>query len=145
MIDNLLTLGTLPKQSDLSDESAIALEWSIATVLRSGDELFVCSVMEAADKTDSATKDRVAKLRNQKERQTTALVLVKQTTALLNRTQLHVTVTAQALHAKNAKHLMIDLIDHINPTLVVMGSRGLGKLAGIVLGSTSRYLIEKVS
>lgn len=66
-------------------------------------------------------------------------------TALLERTRLHVRVHCQAIHAKNARHMLIDLIDYIQPVLVIIGSRGLSKLKGIILGSVSHYLIQKSS
>lgn len=66
----------------------------------------------------------------QKERQTTCLLLTKQVAGLLQRTQLHITVTCQFLHAKNARHMLLDLIDFLEPTMVIVGSRGLGKLKG---------------
>jgi hypothetical protein len=40
---------------------------------------------------------------------------------------------------------MTDLIDFLEPTMVIVGSRGLGKLKGILLGSTSHYLVQKSS
>ncbi|WVQ96325.1 hypothetical protein IAU59_003429 [Kwoniella sp. CBS 9459] len=92
-----------------------------------------------------SNSDRAQKLRVQKERQTTALMLVKQVTGLLQRTRLHITVTCQFLHAKNARHMLLDLIDFLEPTMVIVGSRGLGKLQGILLGSTSHYLVQKSS
>lgn len=66
-------------------------------------------------------------------------------TALLERTRLHVRVKCQAIHAKNARHMLIDLIDYFAPTLVIIGSRGLSRLKGIILGSVSHYLIQKSS
>lgn len=41
--------------------------------------------------------------------------------------------------------MLIDLIDYFAPTLVIIGSRGLSRLKGIILGSTSHYLIQKSS
>ncbi len=51
--------------------------------------------------------DRATKLRIQKERQTQALRLVKQVTGLLQRTRLNIQVTCQAIHSKNARHMML--------------------------------------
>lgn len=89
--------------------------------------------------------DKSAKIRNQQERQTRCLHLSREATALLERTRLHVAVQCQAIHAKNARHMLVDLIDYIQPTLVIIGSRGLGKLKGVILGSMSHYLIQKSS
>lgn len=134
--------------SDLSEEAGYALQWAIGTVARDGDELLVTTVMETDSKVDPknpSDQDRAAKLRVQKERQGVALQLVRQVTGLLQRTKLNITVTCQAIHSKNARHMLLDLIDYLEPTMVIVGSRGLGKLSGILLGSTSHYLVQKSS
>ncbi|KAK7690050.1 hypothetical protein QCA50_006695 [Cerrena zonata] len=74
-----------------------------------------------------------------------AYILVRQATSLLQRTRLHVTIACQAWHAKNARHMLLDIVDYIEPTMLIVGSRGLGNLKGILLGSTSHYLIQKCS
>ncbi|EIW67476.1 hypothetical protein TREMEDRAFT_69603 [Tremella mesenterica DSM 1558] len=134
--------------SDLSDESRYALEWAIGTVARDGDELFVISVKEDESKVDPKSwnnADRVQKLRVQKERQGGVQILVRQVNSLLSRTRLQITVTCQYLHAKNARHMLLDLVDFLEPTMVIVGSRGLGEIKGILLGSTSHYLVQKSS
>ncbi|KAG8994577.1 hypothetical protein FRB90_000392 [Tulasnella sp. 427] len=134
--------------SDLSEESKWAVEWGIGTVLRDGDEMILVTVQETDSKLDpaeGANVDRLQKLRNQQERQALSALLVRQATSLLQRTKLNVTVTCQAMHAKNARRLFLDIIDLLEPTMVIVGSRGLGKLKGILLGSTSHYLIQKSS
>ncbi|TDL22267.1 hypothetical protein BD410DRAFT_789006 [Rickenella mellea] len=134
--------------SDLSDESRYALEWAVGTVLRDGDNMIILSVNETDSKIDPLkldSIDRVSKIRNQQERQTLAYILLRQVTTLLQRTKLNVTVACQAWHAKNARHMLLDIIDHAEPTMLIVGSRGLGKLNGILLGSTSHYLVQKCS
>jgi len=116
--------------------------------LRDGDEMAVVNVTENESKLDPADGnhvDRIAKLRSQQDRQTLAFLLVKQVTGLLQRTKLNVKVVCQAWHAKNARHTLLDLIDYRNPMMVIVGSRGLTRLKGILLGSTSHYLIQKSS
>lgn len=71
--------------------------------------------------------DRVSKLRNQQEvsaksgfiqlliddyqqRQTLAYILVRQVIGLLQRTKLNVTVSCQAWHAKNARHMLLGVL-----------------------------------
>ncbi|KAI5453078.1 hypothetical protein NCC49_006107 [Naganishia albida] len=134
--------------SDLSAEAGYAIEWCIGTVARDGDEIFLVSVMEneaMVDPKDNASVDKAQKLRIQRERQATAAALARQVTSLLQRTVLNVSVTCQAIHSKNARHMLLDLIDYLEPTMVIVGSRGLGKLQGILLGSTSHYLVQKSS
>ncbi|BGP54744.1 hypothetical protein JCM8202v2_002331 [Rhodotorula sphaerocarpa] len=131
--------------SDLSDESLYAIQWAIGTVLREGDECFVVSVMETDSKLDGDDTSKQAKITNQRERQAAALALARQTTTLLERTRLNVRVYCQAIHAKVPRHMLIDMIDYLEPTLVLVGSRGLTKLKGMLLGSTSNYLVQKSS
>ncbi len=93
-----------------------------------------------------------------------AFILVRQATSLLQRTRLNVTIACQAWHAKNARHMLLgtcqtedysvgllvivltrcvaDVVDYVEPIMLIVGSRGLGNLKGILLGSTSHYLIQ---
>lgn len=43
----------------------------------------------------------------QRERQGTASALARQVTSLLQRTVLNVSVTCQAIHSKNARHMLL--------------------------------------
>ncbi|KAF9527550.1 hypothetical protein CPB83DRAFT_768413 [Crepidotus variabilis] len=134
--------------SDLSEESRYAVEWGIGTVLRDGDEMLIVTVVENESKTDPSagtTADKSQKLRSQQERQGLAYILARQVTGLLQRTRLHVTISCQAWHAKNSRHMLLDVVDHVDPIMLIVGSRGLGHLNGILLGSTSHYLIQKCS
>ncbi|KAI0754997.1 hypothetical protein C8Q80DRAFT_1334617 [Daedaleopsis nitida] len=134
--------------SDLSEESRYALEWGIGTVLRDGDELIIVTVVENEGKVDPQIPnpaDRATKLRAQQERQALAYILVRQATGLLQRTRLNVSVQCQAWHAKNSRHMLLDIVDYYEPVMLIVGSRGLGNLKGILLGSTSHYLIQKCS
>ncbi|GJN89826.1 hypothetical protein Rhopal_002815-T1 [Rhodotorula paludigena] len=131
--------------SDLSDEASYAIQWAIGTVIREGDECIIVSVMETDTKFDTEDGNKQAKLTNQRERQAAALQLARQATGLLERTRLNVRVVCQAIHAKVPRHMLVDMIDYLEPTLVLVGSRGLTKLKGMLLGSTSNYLIQKSS
>ncbi|QRW00524.1 stress protein A family protein [Ceratobasidium sp. AG-Ba] len=134
--------------SDLSEESRYAVEWGIGTVLRDGDEMIVVNVQETEtklDPTDATSGDRTQKIKNQQERQTLTYLLCRQVTGLLQRTKLNVRVYCMAIHSKNSRRMLLDLIDYTEPTMVIVGSRGLNALKGILLGSTSHYLIQKSS
>ncbi|KAI0822297.1 hypothetical protein BC628DRAFT_1390413 [Trametes gibbosa] len=134
--------------SDLSEESRYALEWGIGTVLRDGDDLIIVTVVENESKVDPQIPnpaDRATKLRAQQERQALAYILVRQATGLLQRTHLNVSIQCQAWHAKNSRHMLLDIVDFYEPIMLIVGSRGLGNLKGILLGSTSHYLIQKCS
>ncbi|KAF8500918.1 hypothetical protein F5888DRAFT_1877273 [Russula emetica] len=119
--------------SDLSDESRYAVEWGIGTVLKD------------VDPPSANPGERANKLRCQQERQGLAYILCRQATSLLQRTRLNVTISCQSWHAKNARHMILDIVDHVDPVMLIVGSRGIGQLKGILLGSTSHYLIQKCS
>jgi len=134
--------------SDLSQESRYAVEWGIGTVLRDGDEMLIVTVIESDSKVDPPIPnpaDRATRVKSQQERQGLAYILVRQVTGLLQRTKLNVKISCQAWHAKNARHMLLDIVDYVEPTMLIVGSRGLGQLNGILLGSTSHYLIQKCS
>ena len=111
----------------------------------------IVTVIESDSKTDPAqpnTGDRAAKLRSQQERQGMAYILCRQATSLLQRTRLNVTIACEAWHAKHARHMLLgshlsvqsgraltrlrrtDIVDHIDPVMLIVGSRGLGHIKG---------------
>ncbi|KAM0746397.1 adenine nucleotide alpha hydrolases-like protein [Meredithblackwellia eburnea MCA 4105] len=136
--------------SDLSEESLYAIQWAIGTVLRDGDECMIVSVIETDTKFDpedgqGSASEKKAKISNQKDRQVNASMLSRQATALLERTRLNVRVLCQCIHAKNVRHMLLDMIDYHEPTMVIVGTRGLKKVKGMLLGSVSNYLLQKSS
>ncbi|KAN0125492.1 hypothetical protein V8E53_015462 [Lactarius tabidus] len=148
----LMGSGRRPRRyvvaSDLSDESRYAVEWGIGTVLRDGDEMLIVSVSENDSKVDPPSVnagERATKLRSQQERQGLAYILCRQATTVLQRTRLNVTISCEAWHAKNARHMILDVVDYVEPLMLIVGSRGVSQLKGILLGSTSHYLIQKCS
>lgn len=82
---------------------------------------------------------------------------------LLRKTRLQVRVAIECIHCKSPKHLITEAvsiaplwfithsnvvvlqIDNLEPTLVVLGSRGRSALKGVLLGSFSNYLVTKSS
>ncbi len=49
---------------------------------------------------------------------------------LLRKTRLQVRVIVEVLHCKTPRHLLTEVIDLVNPTLVILGSRGRSALKG---------------
>ncbi|KAK6330122.1 hypothetical protein TWF730_004622 [Orbilia blumenaviensis] len=66
-------------------------------------------------------------------------------TKLLKKTKLQVHVIVEVIHCKSPKHLLTEMIDILEPTLVILGSRGRSALKGVLLGSFSNYLVTKSS
>ncbi|KAK3342494.1 hypothetical protein B0H65DRAFT_427725 [Neurospora tetraspora] len=83
--------------------------------------------------------------RAEEERYRAIQEISERVTKLLRKTRLQVRVIVEVLHCKNPKHLITEVIDHVNPTLVILGSRGRSALKGVILGSFSNYLVTKSS
>jgi nucleotide-binding universal stress UspA family protein len=155
--------GEFPRQrtylvsSDLSPQATYAMEWTIGTVLREGDVLFVA---QALGKDDEPSEER--------DREANCRTLVEEVKRLLKRTRLQVKVHIEIVAAKTPKHMITEMvpphnsrphfpvgllavaykywqIDYINPTMVILGSRGRSAVKNILLGSFSTYLVAKSS
>ncbi|KAL1956920.1 hypothetical protein VTO42DRAFT_6667 [Malbranchea cinnamomea] len=75
-----------------------------------------------------------------------AIELISQTCIrFLRKTRLQVRVAVEVIHCKNSKHLITEAIDELEPTLVILGSRGRSSFKGVLLGSFSNYLVTKSS
>ncbi|KAI1453170.1 hypothetical protein F4805DRAFT_384182 [Annulohypoxylon moriforme] len=85
------------------------------------------------------------KSRLQEERDRAVHDITERVSKLLRKTQLQVRVIVEVIHCKNPKHLITEVIDILNPTLVILGSRGRSALKGTLLGSFSNYLVTKSS
>lgn len=135
--------------SDLSEESKYAIEWTIGTVLRQGDECLIITLIETETKFDSdkpgSANDGRAKIKNQKDRREKATRLVREATALLERTTLNVKVTCQAVHAKSVRRMLVDCIDFLQPNLVIVGRHGSSSVRGTLMGTVCQYLVQKSS
>ncbi|KAI1374403.1 hypothetical protein F4677DRAFT_455419 [Hypoxylon crocopeplum] len=83
--------------------------------------------------------------RLQEERDRAVQDITERVSKLLRKTQLQVRVIVEVIHCKNPKHLITEVIDILNPTLVILGSRGRSALKGTLLGSFSNYLVTKSS
>lgn len=177
--------------TDLSDESAHALEWAIGTVLRDGDTLIAIycvdeetgivtedgalvpdeskAMKEQAAAINTVTNSKAApgptslvtefkrpsalhfrtesastpgsspapngkgdRSKAEEERHRAVQHITDRVLRLLRKTRLQVRVVVEVLHCKNPKHLITEVIDLVNPTLVVIGSRGRSALKGYV-------------
>jgi nucleotide-binding universal stress UspA family protein len=95
--------------------------------------------------TSPAPSPRGERSRHELERRRAVEDITNRVLRLLRKTQLQVRVVVEVLHCKNPKHLITEVIDLVNPTLVVIGSRGRSALKGVILGSFSNYLVTKSS
>ncbi|KAF4950229.1 hypothetical protein FSARC_13268 [Fusarium sarcochroum] len=95
--------------------------------------------------TSPAPSSRTERGRAEEERRRAVKDISDRVLRLLRKTTLQVRVIVEVLHCKNPKHLITEVIDLVNPTLVVIGSRGRSALKGVILGSFSNYLVTKSS
>ena len=166
--------------TDLSDEAAHALEWTIGTVLRDGDTLLAIYCVDEElgiapndGSADDQTKEQVAAIASstratlstpiltatnhpsplghgfkldspsasaspmgrergkaEQERYRAVQDITDRLTKLLRKTKLQVKVVVEVIHCKSPKHLITEVIDLVNPTLVILGSRGRSALKG---------------
>jgi nucleotide-binding universal stress UspA family protein len=83
--------------------------------------------------------------RAEKERYQAAVEVSDRCVKLLRRTRLQVRIVVEVFHCKSPKHMITEVIDFLEPTLVILGSRGRSALKGVLLGSFSNYLVTKSS
>ncbi|OBT71890.1 hypothetical protein VF21_10552 [Pseudogymnoascus sp. 05NY08] len=186
--------------TDLSEEAAHALEWTVGTVLRDGDTLLAIYCVDeetgiipdtGIESADTATMEKQAasiasathaipppsissfstisshshipsplgtprtgvsaspmsrdRPRTEQERHRAVENITERVSKLLRKTKLQVRVVIEVIHCKSPKHLICEVIDYFNPTLVILGSRGRSALKGVILGSFSNYLVTKSS
>ncbi|EER32108.1 conserved hypothetical protein [Candida tropicalis MYA-3404] len=128
---------------DFSPESIFALEWSLGTVLVDGSVLFIVCVIEDND-TNHHLKGNTT---NENSREQTRLNMLNkakhQVLNLLKLTKLQIHIVIEIIHHPIPRHLILEFIDNLQPTLVIVGSKGQSAIKGVLLGSLSNYLVTK--
>lgn len=126
---------------DFSPESIFALEWCLGTVLVDGSVLFIVCVIEDNDANHNL------KGNSPNERESARLNMLnrakQQVLNLLKLTKLQIHIVIEIIHHPIPRHLILEFIDNLQPTLVVVGSKGLSAIKGVLLGSLSNYLVTK--
>jgi nucleotide-binding universal stress UspA family protein len=171
--------------TDLSEEAAHALEWTIGTVLRDGDTMLaiycvdeetgilpatvdpsalatqaavaseagaqappltpptvpshpqgsspLANLSNISVNTASVSPDNRGQTKDEQERFRAVDDITERVSKLLRKTKLQVRVVIEVLHCKSPKHMICEVIDFIQPTLVILGSRGQSALKGYAL------------
>ncbi|KAK9456134.1 hypothetical protein V1511DRAFT_260039 [Dipodascopsis uninucleata] len=131
--------------TDSSPEATYALEWAIGTILRDGDIIYAVSAIEEPEEESKDRSSSSDATLFENERITLAKDITATVVKLLRKTRLQVECVIEVMHCKSPKHLLCDVIDYLNPTMVILGSRGRSALKGVLLGSFSNYLVTKSS
>lgn len=96
---------------------------------------------KVASRTGSPTRGK----KSEEERHMAVQDITERVKKYLRKTRLQVRVIVEVLHCKNPKQQILEIIDVVSPTLVILGSRGQSNLRGVILGSFSNYLVTKSS
>jgi hypothetical protein len=94
--------------SDLSPQATYAMEWTIGTVLREGDILYVTQALGKDDEPCS-----------EKDREFNCRTLAEETIGLLKRTRLQVKIIIEIVAAKIPKHMITEMVCPLNAHLMV--------------------------
>lgn len=128
---------------DFSPESIFALEWALGTVLVDGSVLFIVCVIEENDSNHQLKGNTLNESAREKARIDMLNRAKQQVLNLLKLTKLQIHIVIEIIHHPIPRHLILELIDNLQPTLVVVGSKGLSAIKGVLLGSLSNYLVTK--
>ncbi len=128
---------------DFSEESIFALEWCFGTALVDGSVLYLVYAID--DGSNKSTNHQPTSKERMKKRVDFTQKLTELVLKYLRRTRLQIHIVLEVMHHPYPKRLIVDLIDGIDPTLVVVGSRGRSTLKGVLMGSFSNYLVSKSS
>lgn len=144
---------------DFSDESKYALEWCMGTILVDGSVLYIVNVIEddsfssqelngipsKSANNDKNYRTNTASRSREATRKDNVETITHDVLHLLKQTKLQVHIVLESLHHPIPRTFITDVIDHLSPTLVIVGSKGKSQMKGILLGSLSNYLVRRSS
>ncbi|CAM0136674.1 unnamed protein product [Umbelopsis sp. WA50703] len=123
---------------DFSDESYHAMEWAMGTMLRNNDELHILTVISKDDESLSS-EDLPKQLSKAATQSTNKAKKTIEKMLLYN-----IKITTHVIAGK-IKETLLNIIDELDLTMVVCGSRGRGALKGFLMGSISSFLVHNAS
>ncbi|KAG0166604.1 hypothetical protein DFQ30_006985 [Apophysomyces sp. BC1015] len=125
---------------DFGDESMYAMHWAMGTMLRSGDEVHVASVLNTEEDVDDMDEEEKYRLWQELDRNSKALIS-KVRTILGDMLLYNVKITVHTA-AGQTKESLLGLIYDTPLTMVVCGSRDRGAFKGMLMGSVSAFLVN---
>lgn len=146
---NLINPKQKPKMflvcMDFLPELIFALEWLLGTVLVDGLVLFIVCVIEETDSNHNLKANTASENQREQYRLNMLNKAKQQVLNLLKLTKLQIHIVIEIIHHPIPRHLILEIIDNLQPTLVVVGSKGQSAIKGVLLGSLLNYLVTKLS
>ncbi|CUM46463.1 uncharacterized protein AC631_04715 [Debaryomyces fabryi] len=130
---------------DFSPESIFALEWCLGTVLVDGSVLFIVCVIEENDNNHHLKGNTLNESTRENQRLNMLNKAKQQVLNLLKLTKLQIHIVIEIIHHPIPRHLILEIIENLQPTLAVVGSKGQSAIKGVLLGSLSNYLVTKLT
>ncbi|KAG0737235.1 hypothetical protein G6F23_010467 [Rhizopus arrhizus] len=125
---------------DFSDESFNAIEWTMGTMMRDGDQLYVVTVVNRDDNPEAVKQ---AGLSLSKELQKASEAVTEKAKKILDQMLLFDVALITYAICGRVKDVLSKLISELQLTMVVCGSKGRGSMKGLFMGSISTYLVHK--
>ncbi|KAF7727591.1 hypothetical protein EC973_007352 [Apophysomyces ossiformis] len=133
---------------DFGEESMYAIHWAMGTMLRSGDEVHVVSVLNTEEDVDDMDEEEKYRLWQELDRNSKALISKVRT--ILGNMLLYNIKIAVYTTAGQTKECLLSLVNigsyviiYETPlTMVVCGSRDRGAFKGMLMGSVSTFLVN---
>ncbi|KAF1807215.1 hypothetical protein FB192DRAFT_1354558 [Mucor lusitanicus] len=125
---------------DFSDESYHAIEWTMGTMMRDGDKLYVVTAVNREDNPEAVKEAGLSLSKELKKASDTVTEEAKKTLGQM--LLFDVELITYAICGR-VKDILFSLIEELPLTMVVCGSRGRGTVKGLLMGSISTYLVHK--
>ncbi|KAI8976945.1 hypothetical protein BDB01DRAFT_727197 [Pilobolus umbonatus] len=121
---------------DFSEESIHAIEWTMGTMMRDGDGLYVVTVINKDEAVDSSKKSMMRELQKASDNVT------EESKRLMNQMLLFDIDLITYTICGRVKEALTKLIWELPITMIVCGSRGRSTVKGLLMGSISTYLVH---
>ncbi|RCH96266.1 hypothetical protein CU097_004948 [Rhizopus azygosporus] len=127
---------------DFGEESMYALKWGIGTLLRSGDEVHVASVVATDEEVESMSNEEKYRLWTELDHNSKRMIS-RVRTVMDEMLLYNIKIVVHSLAAQKIREALLELIcSSPSITMVVCGSRDRGSLKGILMGSVSTFLVH---
>ncbi|KAI9274012.1 hypothetical protein EDC94DRAFT_579970 [Helicostylum pulchrum] len=114
---------------DFGEESMYAMKWGIGTLLRSGDELHIASVVDTDEDVEDMDKDEKYKLWGELDRNSKTMIS-RVKTSMDEMLLYNVKIVTYSVAGKTRESLLNLIYSTPNLTMIVCGSRDRGALKG---------------